>query len=183
MEEERASGMLANMLAIASLIPALSGLQYSHSPFSVSVGRWMVLAVQSQPRLASLVRSRSLSLSGTSLGERSVLGAPGLCGIGIGIVAMPSKSSLLRFRGSVATVAGAATLRAESLVISSRREVRASMAGFVSSSLSSLTAETLPDGGYPQDWPARRRGRMRRLPILPMLSVVRRMSLSVQVLS
>ena len=32
-------GMFANMFAIASLMPAWSGQQYTHSPFLVSVGR------------------------------------------------------------------------------------------------------------------------------------------------
>jgi hypothetical protein len=128
------------------------------------------LEARSQPRFASLARSRSLSLSGTSLDASSIPGAPGLRGIGT--VAMLSKSSPLRSRGSVATVAGAPEVRAGRSVISRRCEVRASMAGLASSSSSSPTADTLQVGGYPQDWPARRRGRMRRLPILPMPSVV-----------
>jgi hypothetical protein len=141
-----------------------------------------VLAVRSQPRLASLVRSRSLSLSGASLGGRSVPDGLGLRGIGVAVVAIPSRSSPLKSCGPVATDTGAVTLRAGRSVISRRHEARASMAGFASSSSSSPMADTLQVGGYPQDWPAIRQDRTRWLPILPMPSVVRRTSLSVQAL-
>ena len=117
----------------------------------VRVGRWRVLAVRSQPRLASFARSRSLSLSGASLGGRSVPDVPGLRGIGIVVVAMPSRSSPSKSHGSLATDAGAATLRAGRSVISRRRKASASMAGLASSSSSSPMAETLHVDGYPQD--------------------------------
>ena len=67
-------------------------------------------------------------------------------------------------------------LRVARSVISARREASASGAGLALSSSPSPTAETLQVVGDPQDCPMRRRGRMRRLPSLPMPSAVQRMS-------
>ena len=71
MEEARASGMFANTLVVLSLMLAQSELQYIHSLILVRMGRWVILAVQSQPRLANLVWSWRCLLRGASFKGRS----------------------------------------------------------------------------------------------------------------
>ena len=85
------------------------------------------------------------------LGRASVPDVPGLRRISDVDVAMTSRSSPSKLRGSVATDVSATTLRAEILVISRRREARVSMAALALSSSLSPTAETLHVKRYPQD--------------------------------
>ena len=94
-----------------------------------------------------------------------------------------SRSKLSMSPGLMATEAGAVVLWVERLVILVRWETSTLMDGLASTLSLLPTAATLQLKSEPQDWPARRRGKMKQFMILPRPLVVQRMGSSEQVAS